>query len=382
MRLMQKFQRKRMLWQIRPSCGAFQTANCPNLSTLICLETSLRGPRRASWSLRYSHSIRRSKKTCSQFHQSCLLCRPTARMPPTILIAMKRFWPPLGTKIPKSSATLSIPRASCANKTPFWTIQTHSCTKRWPSTSTTASTWRATLALCATTLKCPSNPFVSMASNPRSSFCTTRRSSSSTAVMCSGPYLSTSPANQGGRRASSLYPFSTPRRPLIWPNKTITHSGNAGLRFMWSKARPKQGRIPIPIVASNIKLEFTEFYESSSAAFEKIQCPRCSTTVTEKHGICRSCGENAYQCRQCRAIHYEDLRAFLCVDCGFCRYGKFDFSFHVKRNLGADRIFSAEDRKLCLENIEKETKNAHKSYQQLVNIKKPLQKIVHCILDQ
>ena len=43
------------------------------------------------------------------------------------------------------------------------------------------------------------------------------------------------------------------------------------------------------------------------ASAEKLQCPRCSRTVTDKHGICKHCGDNAYQCRHCRNINYEKV---------------------------------------------------------------------------
>ena len=61
------------------------------------------------------------------------------------------------------------------------------------------------------------------------------------------------------------------------------------------------------------------------------QCPRCSRVVTDRHGICKNCHENAYQCRQCRNINYEKLDAFLCNECGYSRYGRFDLAFQVPR---------------------------------------------------
>lgn len=79
---------------------------------------------------------------------------------------------------------------------------------------------------------------------------------------------------------------------------------------------------------------------------EKLQCPRCSSFVTgniikynfkqfsffsiDKHGVCPRCRENAFQCRQCRNINYENPQAFLCNECGFCKWGKFDYSLTIK----------------------------------------------------
>jgi len=57
---------------------------------------------------------------------------------------------------------------------------------------------------------------------------------------------------------------------------------------------------PIPITATNILVEYASFHENPQVV-EKLQCPRCSRIVTDKHGICKHCRENAYQCKQCRS---------------------------------------------------------------------------------
>ena len=49
----------------------------------------------------------------------------------------------------------------------------------------------------------------------------------------------------------------------------------------------------IPLCAHNLLIEYAAFHEQSAQA-EKLQCPRCSRTVTDKHGICKHCGDNAY----------------------------------------------------------------------------------------
>jgi ribosomal protein S27AE len=57
---------------------------------------------------------------------------------------------------------------------------------------------------------------------------------------------------------------------------------------------------------------------------DKMVCPRCGRVITGRHGNCNSCGENAQQCHYCRHINYEKPDAFLCTECGMCRYSKFD----------------------------------------------------------
>ncbi|XVE72276.1 hypothetical protein DITRI_Ditri11bG0026400 [Diplodiscus trichospermus] len=137
---------------------------------------------------------------------------------------------------------------------------------------------------------------------------------------------------------------------------------------------------PIPITACNFMIELDSFYENLQAlSLEPLQCPRCSRPVTDKHGICGNCHENAYQCRQCRNINYENLDSFLCNECGYSKYGRFEFNFMAKPSFTFDNMENDEDMKRGLAAIEAESENAHRRYQQLLGFKKPLMKIVSSI---
>ncbi|KAF7130273.1 hypothetical protein RHSIM_Rhsim10G0059600 [Rhododendron simsii] len=137
---------------------------------------------------------------------------------------------------------------------------------------------------------------------------------------------------------------------------------------------------PIPITACNFMIELDSFYENLQAlSLEPLQCPRCSRPVTDKHGICGNCHENAYQCRQCRNINYENLDSFLCNECGYSKYGRFEFNFMAKPSFIFDSMENDEDMKRGLAAIESESENAHRRYQQLLGFKKPLLKIVSSI---
>lgn len=136
----------------------------------------------------------------------------------------------------------------------------------------------------------------------------------------------------------------------------------------------------IPITACNFMIELDTFYENLQAAsLESLQCPRCSRYVTDKHGICGNCHENAYQCRQCRNINYENLDSFLCNECGYSKYGRFEFNFMAKPSFTFDPMENDEDMKKGLAAIESESENAHRKYQQLLGFKKPLLKLVSSI---
>ncbi|KAI3784947.1 hypothetical protein L1987_44055 [Smallanthus sonchifolius] len=137
---------------------------------------------------------------------------------------------------------------------------------------------------------------------------------------------------------------------------------------------------PIPITACNFMIELDSFYENLQAlSLEPLQCPRCSRPVTDRHGICGNCHENAYQCRQCRNINYENLDSFLCNECGYSKYGRFEFNFMAKPSFTFDNMENDDDMKKGLAAIESESENAHRRYQQLLGFKKPLLKIVSSI---
>ncbi|GAX11798.1 E3 ubiquitin-protein ligase UBR4 [Fistulifera solaris] len=83
-------------------------------------------------------------------------------------------------------------------------------------------------------------------------------------------------------------------------------------------------KLEVLVAASNIRIEFDEFYDrpgSNKSDEFVIHCPRCMRVVTNAHGVCGSCGEVAFQCRKCRHINYDRLNAFLCVECGYCASG-------------------------------------------------------------
>ncbi|KAH7841715.1 hypothetical protein Vadar_033356 [Vaccinium darrowii] len=129
---------------------------------------------------------------------------------------------------------------------------------------------------------------------------------------------------------------------------------------------------PVPITACNFMIQLDSFYENLQAlSLELFLCPRCSRPVTDKHGICGNCHENAYQCKQCRIINYENLDSFLCNKCGYSKYGRFEFNFMAKPGFIFDSMKNDEDMKRGLAAIESESENAYRRYQQLLGFKKP-----------
>ncbi|CAG03215.1 unnamed protein product [Tetraodon nigroviridis] len=134
--------------------------------------------------------------------------------------------------------------------------------------------------------------------------------------------------------------------------------------------------LPLPIVASNLMIEFSDFYENYQASTETLQCPRCSASVPANPGVCGNCGENVYQCHKCRSINYDEKDPFLCNACGFCKYARFDFMLHAKPCCAVDPIENEEDRKKAVTNINTLLDKADRVYHQLMGHRPQLESLL------
>ncbi|XP_041871799.1 E3 ubiquitin-protein ligase UBR4 [Corvus kubaryi] len=134
--------------------------------------------------------------------------------------------------------------------------------------------------------------------------------------------------------------------------------------------------LPLPIVASNLMIEFADFYENYQASTETLQCPRCSASVPANPGVCGNCGENVYQCHKCRSINYDEKDPFLCNACGFCKYARFDFMLYAKPCCAVDPIENEEDRKKAVTNINTLLDKADRVYHQLMGHRPQLENLL------
>ncbi|XP_070812261.1 LOW QUALITY PROTEIN: E3 ubiquitin-protein ligase UBR4 [Pituophis catenifer annectens] len=134
--------------------------------------------------------------------------------------------------------------------------------------------------------------------------------------------------------------------------------------------------LPLPIVASNLMIEFADFYENYQASTETLQCPRCSASVPANPGVCGNCGENVYQCHKCRSINYDEKDPFLCNACGFCKYARFDFMLFAKPCCAVDPIENEEDRKKAVTNINTLLDKADRVYHQLMGHRPQLENLL------
>jgi hypothetical protein len=93
---------------------------------------------------------------------------------------------------------------------------------------------------------------------------------------------------------------------------------------------------PTPVTFCAIAVRFESFLVSpDKRARETTRCPRCTRHVTDRHGVCSHCRENAHQCRRCRNINYERPDAFLCNECGHSRYARVTVKLTSREMRGA-----------------------------------------------
>lgn len=160
---------------------------------------------------------------------------------------------------------------------------------------------------------------------------------------------------------------------------------------VWQKAKriqlsPSQSEVKIefilPIVACNLMIEYTSFYESSHSSTETIQCPRCSSVVPTTPGVCTNCGENVFQCHKCRAINYDEKDPFLCNSCGFCKYARFEYILTARYTASAvETIENEEDRSKAVQTINTLLEKADRLYKLILAIRPSLEKLLLCSLD-
>ncbi|KAJ1632104.1 hypothetical protein T492DRAFT_838679 [Pavlovales sp. CCMP2436] len=101
---------------------------------------------------------------------------------------------------------------------------------------------------------------------------------------------------------------------------------------------------------------------AAAGGAERLLCPRCSRAVSDRHGICRHCGDNAYQCRQCRNINFDQLDAFLCNE--------------ARPSREAEPVATPEDRIAALATVERELSASAEKRAQLAAARAPLAALV------
>ena len=165
----------------------------------------------------------------------------------------------------------------------------------------------------------------------------------------------------------------TPSRSMKVRRAVIYRCADAGVdvgrlrgdRSLWLRvatvefppgATEATAELPAPLVFAGVVVEFTAFHVSLHAkSQESLKCPRCSRHVTDRHGVCGHCRENAYQCRHCRNINYEHPDAFFCNECGHSRHARVEVTLVSRPAGGYPRVRTEEEAARAVEDLETES---------------------------
>ena len=111
-----------------------------------------------------------------------------------------------------------------------------------------------------------------------------------------------------------------------------------------------------PLIATAMLVKFDFILSKDRMDYDRLLCPRCSKPVVSDHGVCQNCNEMVYQCKHCRNINYEDLKSFLCVQCGLCRHARFSFKLEARPSANYPEIKSEKECQIGREALIKVTR--------------------------
>ena len=74
-----------------------------------------------------------------------------------------------------------------------------------------------------------------------------------------------------------------------------------------------------------------------------------------------------------RAINYDERDPFMCTSCGFCKYGKFDFTLSAHPCTAVEPVNNEEERKKAFEAANSSLEQADKCFFQLAGHRQTLE---------
>ena len=131
---------------------------------------------------------------------------------------------------------------------------------------------------------------------------------------------------------------------------------------------------PLQLYTTAIKFHFSEFWEHPDSF--SLRCPQCNSLIPDKRsGLCPKCHENAYHCKGCRHINYNHLDGFICSECGFSNFCKFDWTIQAARSFSNTHIKSDSDVDKSLEKCDELMSNAHDIFENINKIRKNIEDV-------
>lgn len=132
---------------------------------------------------------------------------------------------------------------------------------------------------------------------------------------------------------------------------------------------PEQTEVKIdlmlPSKAFNLMIAFPDFYTKEQASPDAVICP-CGLPVADDYGNCPDCRQNVFQCPNCRIFRADGEIPFLCHNCGYSKYSKFQISVDTRACSLKDKISGDGDCKRAVSNIKMLIEESNQIYRQLI----------------
>lgn len=133
--------------------------------------------------------------------------------------------------------------------------------------------------------------------------------------------------------------------------------------------------LPLHTYATCIKYHITDVWEDTSSM--SYHCPSCRSEIPDpRSGTCPRCGDNCYQCKNCRHIDYNALHSLICVECGASPLGQLNWSIMAVPSFSHTHIQSEDDCDAALKKCDELLADAHETYEKLRTLRSEIDGIL------
>lgn len=134
--------------------------------------------------------------------------------------------------------------------------------------------------------------------------------------------------------------------------------------------------LPLHLFVTCIQFHFADFWEDLNQNVT-LNCPFCHRPIQDRRsGYCQKCHENAYQCRDCRAINYNYLDGYICYQCGYSNYASFDWTIRAYNSFSHTHITNDDDCNASLVKCDDLLEQAHSNFALLTNLRKQIDEVL------
>ena len=179
------------------------------------------------------------------------------------------------------------------------------------------------------------------------------------------------PSRRNNRRTPRIVKVFVSSADISEPSQLVTDAPKwrhvASLNFT-KEASSASASLTLHAYATCLKFQITDVWEDTSTV--SLHCPSCHAEIPDKRsGTCPRCGDNCYQCRNCRNINYNGLQSLICVECGTSPLGQLNWTIMAVPSFSHTHIQTEDDCDAALKKCDEILADAHDRYKELRNLK-------------